>query len=120
LTVTDFSSIDERIPLRIDSGCVSGQIYDDESCDCIDQLNAGLEFLIQDKSKYGLVIHIPAQDGRGFGTAPKTETEIYKYGGKGRVHKTEQLDTVSAAELLYGTKKLTVEPMMAWQQFLRL
>lgn len=89
--------------VRIDSGCISGQIYDDDSCDCLDQLYEGLYQLSQDETDESIVIHIPAHDGRGFGMAPKAETEIYKRGGKGRVHSTEPLDTVSAAKLLYQT-----------------
>lgn len=95
-----------KCPLvRIDSGCVSGQIYDDQACDCIDQLHDALKQLAQDETNNGLIIHIPSHDGRGFGTAPKAETEIYKRGGKGRVNSTFSLDTVAAAKLLYGSGK---------------
>lgn len=98
-----FSPEEKACPLvRLDSGCVSGQIYDDQACDCLDQLHDMLKLLAHDDAPYGFVIHIPAHDGRGFGTAPKAETEIYKRGGKGRIHLTESLDTVAAAELLYG------------------
>ncbi len=88
--------------VRIDSGCTSGQIYNDEACDCLDQLH---EALYQVSKEWGssLIIHIPAHDGRGFGTAPKAETEIYKRGGRGRVHTTTTLDTIAAAKLLYGS-----------------
>ncbi len=92
----------EELLVRLDSGCVSGQIYDDNSCDCLDQLHHGLHKMVTDNQK-GLIIHMPTHDGRGYGTAPKAETEIYKRGGKGRVHATlEKMDTVSAAKLLYG------------------
>lgn len=89
--------------IRIDSGCVSGQIYDDEACDCLDQLHEGLLQISKELGENSLLIHVPAHDGRGFGTAPKAETEIYKRGGRGRVHTTKALDTISAAKLLYGT-----------------
>ena len=89
--------------LRLDSGCTSGQIYNDQSCDCLEQLQQGLLGLIESKNEKSILIHIPTHDGRGFGTAPKAETEIYKRGGNGRVHKTEKLDTVKAATLLYNT-----------------
>lgn len=88
--------------LRIDSGCVSGQLYNDEACDCFDQLHNCLKQIALDNTNNGIVIHIPGQDGRGFGTAPKAETEIYKRGGRGRLHTTVSLDTVAAAKLLYG------------------
>lgn len=92
----------DSVLLRIDSGCVSGQIYDDASCDCLDQLHSALTQMAKDKYYEGIIIHIPTHDGRGFGTAPKAETEIYKRGGKGRIHETMALDTVAAAQLLYG------------------
>lgn len=101
-TLELLSQSESPIFVRLDSGCVSGQIYNDDSCDCIDQLHDGLYHLMQDKAQPGLIIHIPTHDGRGFGTAPKAETEIYKEGGKGRVSSTIALDTVSAAQLLYG------------------
>ncbi|MBM3191095.1 MAG: hypothetical protein FJZ63_00375 [Chlamydiae bacterium] len=84
--------------VRIDSGCASGQIYDDDSCDCLDQLHNALASL---RKTQGMIIHIPAQDGRGYGSALKAETEIYKRGGKGRVRETTPLDTIAAARYLY-------------------
>lgn len=92
--------------LRIDSGCASGQIYGDPLCDCLDQLHQGLLHLSHVKN--GLLIHIPGHDGRGFGVAPKAETEIYKRGGEGRVHTTEALDTIQAAYLLYKTENFDI------------
>jgi GTP cyclohydrolase II len=92
----------EELFVRLDSGCVSGQIYDDDTCDCLDQLHHGLHKMVTDNQK-GLIIHMPTHDGRGYGTAPKAETEIYKRSGKGRVHAAlEKMDTVSAAKFLYG------------------
>ena len=41
-----------------------------------------LKQLVKDDDSGGIVIHIPSHDGRGFGTAPKAETEIYKRGGR--------------------------------------
>ncbi len=87
-----------KITLRIDSGCVSGQIYDDDTCDCLDQMNSYLKKI---KNENAVIIHIPAHDGRGFGFAPKAETEIYKKGGVGRLLETNPLDTVEAARKLY-------------------
>lgn len=92
----------DKVLVRMDSGCVSGQIYDDEACDCADQLYESLKS-VANFPGFGVVIHIPAHDGRGFGTALKAETEIYKIGGVGRVHNTlKHLNTIEAAELLYG------------------
>jgi GTP cyclohydrolase II len=89
-----------KILLRVDSGCVSGQIYDDDSCDCADQFYDFIEKHVVNND--GIIIHIPFHDGRGFGFAPKAETEIYKQGGKGKINSTEPMDTISAAKLLYN------------------
>ena len=52
-----------------------------------------------------VLLHIPTHDGRGFGFAPKAETEIYKLGGKGKIHEVVQrMDTISAAKLLYSVQ----------------
>ena len=98
------SEFQDNMLLRIDSGCVSGQIYDDNACDCLDQLHDALSHIANDKNSNGIIIHIPCHDGRGFGSAPKAETEIYKRGGCGRVHTTPPLNTIKAAHLLYGTE----------------
>lgn len=100
--VSPTTSISDSILVRVDSGCVSGQIYDDETCDCLDQLHDALKQMAKDDFCNGIIIHIPGHDGRGFGTAPKAETEIYKRGGRGRIHSTDPLDTIAAAKLLYG------------------
>lgn len=90
--------------LRLDSGCLIGQVYGDETCDCLDQLHDSLFVLA--KEGCGLIVHMPTHDGRGFGSAPKAETEIYKQGGRGRVHETEPLDTIAAAEHLYHSEHI--------------
>lgn len=102
VSLDELENSQERLLVRMDSGCISGQIYDDEACDCLDQLHDGLQEIISNTESKGLIIHIPSHDGRGFGTAPKAETEIYKRGGSGRIHTTPSLNTVAAAKLLYG------------------
>ena len=62
----------EDIFLRIDSGCVSGQVFHDLNCDCREQLEIAMEKLSREKQ--GLIIHIPNQDGRGKGTDFKLAT----------------------------------------------
>ncbi len=51
--------------LRIDSGCSSGQLFGDLTCECREQLDSAMEML--SKQEQGLIIHIPSQDGRGKG-----------------------------------------------------
>ncbi len=105
--ISDFPT-QESILVRLDSGCNSGQIYLDSSCDCQNQLFKALADMSQVKDKPSLLIHIPAHDGRGFGVAPKAETEIYKRGGKGRVNQTNALNTIEAAILLYRTTNFDI------------
>lgn len=56
----------KEIYLRIDSGCEPGQIFNDQMCDCRNQLKYAIQKL--GESEQGLIIHIPNQDGRGKGT----------------------------------------------------
>lgn len=98
----------KRVTVRLDSGCTSGQLYRDDACDCLDQLDRALWEIAENTEEHGLVIHMPTQDGRGFGFAPKAETEIYKRGGKGRVYTTPPMDTVSAATLLYNSEDFDI------------
>lgn len=93
--------IKNKVVVRIDSGCVSGQIYEDDACDCLDQLQHALKIIASGGNEHDIIIHVPTHDGRGFGTAPKAETEIYKQGGKGMINITTPLDTIDAAKLLY-------------------
>jgi GTP cyclohydrolase II len=73
--------------VRIDSGCVSGQVYRDRSCDCEYQLLRSMELI--GKARNGVVIRIPAQDGRGHGLAAKLASlELQRAYG---------IDTVEAA-----------------------
>lgn len=58
--------------LRIDSGCETGQLFGDRTCECRDQLEVCLEKIAAKKE--GLVIHIPRQDGRGLGLPFKLAT----------------------------------------------
>ncbi|MFA6527213.1 MAG: hypothetical protein WCT20_02200, partial [Candidatus Babeliales bacterium] len=55
----------KSVTLRIDSGCLTGQLFNDRTCEC----KAQLELAMKDISEIGegLVICIPTQDGRGMG-----------------------------------------------------
>lgn len=81
--------------LRIDSGCDPGQMYNDLMCDCREQLDSAIEEIA--KSDQGLIIHIPAQDGRGKGTAFHLAT----------LYLQEQLniDTIESFSLIEGDSK---------------
>jgi GTP cyclohydrolase II len=58
--------------MRIDSGCETGQLFGDKTCDCREQLDRALERIAAHGS--GLVINIPRQDGRGMGLPFKLST----------------------------------------------
>lgn len=90
--------------VRIDSGCDIGQIYDDCGCDCREQLHTALKDMQEVGN--GAVIHIPAQDGRGYGAATKMETEGLKRGIEVATNhgKVEPVDTITAAQMLLGEK----------------
>ena len=76
--------------LRIDSGCETGQVFHDTSCECGAQMHRALELI--NESGQGLLISIPRQDGRGMGLPFKLATLTVQ---------TEMgLDTVRAAALL--------------------
>ncbi len=58
-----------RLLLRIDSACSTGQVFGDLTCDCEDQLNLALDAIR--KRGEGVVIRIDQHDGRGMGSGFK-------------------------------------------------
>lgn len=58
--------------IRIDSGCRTGQVFGDVTCDCAEQLD--LAFAAIAANGEGMVVHIPRQDGRGLGLGFKLAT----------------------------------------------
>lgn len=93
--------IEREITLRIDSGCDSGQIYLDQECECRDQLHLALEQTLHED---GIIIHIPTQDGRGYGIVTKMETEGIKRGQSMVFNKSNPtpLDTIESAQMVFG------------------
>lgn len=117
---TSSPSLLGRVTLRLDSGCTSGQNYQDSSCLCFQELIEGLEELSRSENTNSLLIHIPTQTGRGFGSALQGETEIYKRGGKGRIHETVALSDIEAARLLYQTRDIDIRTYDGCAQILKL
>ncbi len=76
--------------VRTDSGCESGQVFMDQTCDCREQLHKAMQIIAENGC--GMVINIPHQDGRGMGLPFKLAT-LYLQDKIG-------LDTVEAAGLL--------------------
>lgn len=60
------------IIVRIDSGCLTGMVFNDRTCDCHEQLLMTIDDAI--KNGVGFIIHIPSQDGRGMGIDFKLKT----------------------------------------------
>ena len=89
-----FSSKD--LMIRIDSGCLTGQLFFDETCDCKDQLYAAITELLHNKE--GLIIHIPQQDDRGKGLNFKLAT-LY-------LQQKLNLNTIESAALLADDKSI--------------
>lgn len=61
-----------QLVLRTDSGCETGQLLGDLTCECREQLHLVLK-TIQENGE-GMVISIPRQDGRGMGLTFKLAT----------------------------------------------
>jgi 3,4-dihydroxy 2-butanone 4-phosphate synthase/GTP cyclohydrolase II len=61
-----------RLILRTDSGCETGQMFGDLTCECGDQLRLAMEAIGQ--AGEGMIVNIPHQDGRGMGLSFKLGT----------------------------------------------
>ena len=81
-----------EILVRIDSGCFSGGVLEDITCDCQEQLNISLGMCVENGS--GILIEIPGQDGRGWGGDYKMANQ--------RIMDELNLDTVDTARMFYG------------------
>lgn len=62
----------EELVMRTDSGCETGQMFHDLTCECREQLDMATEAIA--KAGEGLIINIPRQDGRGKGLPFKLAT----------------------------------------------
>jgi len=79
------------ILVRTDSGCHSGMVLGDITCDCAEQLRSAQRLCVENGS--GVIIHMPSHDGRGWGH--------YKFCNQ-RIMDDLEVDTVTAARLFYG------------------
>ncbi len=62
----------EDLLIRTDSGCITGQVFHDITCDCRQQLHQAMT-QVTNRGE-GIIIHIPGQDGRGMGLDFKLAT----------------------------------------------
>jgi GTP cyclohydrolase II len=79
--------------IRLDSGCHSGMVLGDITCDCKDQLDKAQKLCIENGS--GVIVHIPGHDGRGWGD--------YKMANQ-KIMNELDMDTVTAARMFYGNE----------------
>lgn len=83
------------ILVRIDSGCYSGMVLGDITCDCAGQLRKSQNLCVRHGA--GIIITIPAQDGRGWGE--------FKMANQ-RLMDDLKMTTVEAAETFYQSKEI--------------
>lgn len=88
----------ESLLLRFDSGCETGQTFGDSTCECKEQLMLAMEQIQQHGE--GMIIHAPAQDGRGMGLAFKLAT-LY-------LQERAGLNTVDAARAIADSETIDV------------
>jgi 3,4-dihydroxy 2-butanone 4-phosphate synthase/GTP cyclohydrolase II len=65
-------SMPELLLIRTDSGCETGQVFGDRTCECREQLQLALK-TVANRGE-GMVVNIPHQDGRGMGLPFKLAT----------------------------------------------
>lgn len=82
--------------MRIDSGCETGQLFLDQTCECLPQLHETMKNVIGHGE--GVIIHIPAQDGRGRGMPFKLST-LYLQESMG-------LNTIQSAACMAGEEDI--------------
>lgn len=83
--------LEDVVPVRVHSSCLTGDLFGSLKCDCGDQLRHGLAAL---KEKGGGVLLYLDQEGRGTGIAAKMRAYGYQHEG---------LDTIDAdAQLGFG------------------
>jgi len=58
----------ERVPVRVHSSCLTGDVFGSKKCDCRAQLEAAMKMI--EKKKSGVVVYLN-QEGRGIGLVNK-------------------------------------------------
>ena len=81
-----------NIFVRLDSGCTSGQLFGDITCDCREQLAMSMGLCVKEGA--GIIIHMSQHDGRGWGEYKMANQQLMD---------DYNLDTVAAAKLFYGS-----------------
>ena len=71
-TLNPIFNKEEGLVLRTDSGCETGQLFGDLTCECCEQLKLAMQKIAEVGE--GMIINIPRQDGRGMGLTFKLAT----------------------------------------------
>lgn len=88
-----------RLLMRTDSGCKTGQVFHDATCDCRQQLHQSMAEI--GANGEGLIVHIPEQDGRGMGLTYKLATLI--------LQRRLRVNTVESARMLIDGDKGVID-----------
>ncbi len=86
----------DNMMIRIDSGCETGQLFLDQTCECREQLHETMKNIIEYGE--GVIIHIPSQDGRGKGIPFKLSTLF--------LQETMGLNTIQSAACIAGDENI--------------
>jgi GTP cyclohydrolase II len=99
LTLGDaMNAAGDPLLLRIDSGCETGQMFVDRTCECWEQLIASLRLIAEAGS--GALVALREQEGRGMGLAFKLATL--------QLQEELGLNTVDAASALAGSAQIDI------------
>lgn len=105
----------DSLMMRIDSGCETGQLFLDLTCECREQLHEAMK-RISDAGE-GLIVHIPRQDGRGLGLPFKlatlrlqTEIKMSTTEASRTLEPQESRDTRTYAGVVAILKFLQIQP----------
>jgi len=86
----DIHTFNDIIPLvRVHSSCMASEIFGSLDCDCADQLKYSMKLL---SKKYGLIIYLSNQEGRGHGLSKKIRAV--------NLMQTKKIDTAEAYDAM--------------------
>lgn len=98
---------DDLLPVvRVHSGCVTGDVFHSLRCDCHAQLKSALQRITTEK--YGVLIYLPYQEGRGIGLFRKIKAYALQDRGLDTVDANlEQGQPIDARDYAFAGEILT-------------